>query len=188
MKFDSASDVTVLLRAWTDGDDAALDQLAPLVYAELRERAHRYMANERTDHPLESCALVHEAFLRMAEWKRIQWQNREQFLAVSSGLMRRVLVDFARAQASQKRGGASDTLLASDVMMASEQRAEKFIALDEALDELARIEPRKALVVELRFFGGLSAEEIASVLDINPFTVLRDWKFAKSWLRREIEG
>jgi RNA polymerase sigma-70 factor, ECF subfamily len=190
MDFKTDSDVTMLLRAWTSGDEGALQKLAPLVYADLRERAHRYMANERHDHPLESCALVHEAFLRMAEWKRIQWQNREQFLAVSSGLMRKVLVDFARAHASQKRGGLAGTLLPNlligDVLIA-EQRAEKFLALDDALNRLSRIEPRKARVVELRFFGGLSSEEIAAILDINPFTVLRDWKFAKSWLRREME-
>ena len=182
------SDVTVLLRAWRDGDDRALQQLAPLVYGELRERARRYMAKERADHTLESCALVHEAFLRMAEWKRIQWRNREQFFAVSSGLMRRVLVDFARAQTSQKRGGTAKSHACDETTLASQQRAEAFIILDEALNCLSKFQPRKARVVELRFFGGLSVDEVAAVLGVNPFTVLRDWKFAKAWLRREMEA
>jgi RNA polymerase sigma factor (TIGR02999 family) len=186
MKSESQSSVTVLLRAWRDGDEAALKELAPLVYAELREQAHRYMSKETSGHTLESCALVHEVFLRMVQWKRIRWQNREQFFAISAGLMRRVLVDFARAHAYQKRGGGVRPVVFNAALLVSEQKAEKFLALDEALDRLARLQPRKARVVELRFFGGLSVEEIATTLAINPSTVLRDWKFAKSWLRREM--
>jgi len=188
MTIEARSDVTVLLRAWRDGDEAAFAKLAPLVYTELRERAHRYMVNERSDHPLESCALVHEIFLRLTEWKRIQWQNREQFFAISSSLMRRVLVDVARAQGSMKRGGAAECAFAAATISVSQQRGEEFLVLDEALNRLSRVQPRKARVVELRFFGGLSVEEIARVLSINAFTVLRDWKFAKAWLRREMEG
>jgi RNA polymerase sigma factor (TIGR02999 family) len=180
------SSVTVLLRAWKDGDEAAFETLAPLVYAELRQQAHRYMRHERSDHTLESCALVHEVFLRMVEWKRIQWRDREQFFAISAGLMRRVLIDCARRHTYQKHGGNVRPVALDEATVASELRAEKFLALDEALNLLGKIEPRKARVVELRFFGGLSMDEIAQTLDIDPSTALRDWRFAKSWLRREI--
>ena len=183
---ESQRSVTVLLRAWRDGDDAAFEMLAPLVYAELRQQARRYMSQESPDHTLESCALVHEAFLRMMDWKRIQWRDREQFFAVFAALMRRVLIDSARRQTYQKRGGKMRPVMLDEAVLACEQKAEKFIALDEALNLLTKIEPRKARVVELRFFGGLSMEEIAQALKIDPSTVLRDWKFAKSWLRREM--
>jgi RNA polymerase sigma factor (TIGR02999 family) len=183
---ESQRSVTMLLRAWRDGDEAALETLAPLVYAELRRQARRYMSLESPDHTLESCALVHEVFLRMMEWKRIQWRDRQQFYATTATLMRRVLIDFARRQTYQKRGGSMRPVVLDEAALAAEQRADKFIALDDALDLLAAIEPRKARVVELRFFGGLSMEEVAEALNIDPSTVLRDWKFAKSWLRREM--
>ena len=166
----SSQEVTQLLLAWRQGEKKALDKLIPVVYEELRRLAHSHMRGERKDHTLQTTALVHEAYLRLLDCSRVNWQNRAHFLSISAQLMRRILVDYARSQRSLKRGGAAD-----------------LIEIDEALQSLAVIDARKCQVVELRFFGGLSAEETAEVLRVSPDTVLRDWKLAKTWLARELK-
>lgn len=179
-------DVTELLVAWCDGDQAALDRLMPLVYAELRRVAHRSMRGERADHLLQTTALVNEAYLRLVDVSRLRWQNRAHFFAVSAQLMRRILVDAARERNALKRGG--DLLhveIDADSMQAPERR-EDLVALDDALTRLATFDARKARIVELRYFGGLTAGETAEVLDISKVTVARDWKVAKLWLVREL--
>jgi RNA polymerase sigma factor (TIGR02999 family) len=180
----SDHDITRLLAAWRDGEQGALDRLVPLVYQELREQARRQLGRERKDHTLQSTALVHEAFLRLAGQSRAQWQNREQFFAVAARLMRRVLVDHARARAAAKRG-------ASPTRIALEDAPEPAVQPDVdvlALDRLAAVDERQARVVELRYFGGLSAEEAAKLLEVSPATVARDWAMARAWLFRELSG
>ena len=186
MKADSSVEVTGLLLAWRGGDDAALERMMPVVYDELRRRAYRYMAGERVEHTLQATALVNEVYLRLVDSKRVDWQNRVHFLAVSAQLMRRVLVDFARSKKSQKRGEREPRVTLDDGMIAAPERGEDLVALDDALKALESVDSRKSQVVELRFFGGLSAEETAEVLDVSPDTVLRDWKLAKVWLLREL--
>lgn len=179
-------DVTALLIDWRAGDAAAVEKLMPLVHGELRRIAKRHMAGERPDHVLQATALVNEVYLRLIDVRRVQWQDRAHFFAVAARLMRRVLVDFARAQKNQKRGGALHRVtLDQDLPVATETPAD-LIAIDEALQALAVDYGRKAHVVELRFFGGLSVEETAEVLEISEETVMRDWKFAKNWLMREL--
>lgn len=180
-------DITTLLLAWREGDQRALDALVPCVYAELRRLAHRHMRGERPDHPLQTTALVHEAYLRLIDSSRVRWQNRAHFFAVTAQLMRRVLVDVARTRGAGKRGGGVSMVeLREDLDAASEQSAD-VVAVDEALTALAAVDPRKARVVELRYFGGLTVEETAEVLQISPDTVTRDWKMAKLWLLRELD-
>src|SRR6185436_13092073 len=167
-------EVTRLLVAWGNGDQAALDELLPLVYQELHRLAHRHLGRERSGHTLETTALVHEAYLRLIDQKEVQWQNRSQFFAVAATLMRRILVDHARARQYQKRGGGAQQVSFDEALEVSDERAAEVVALDEALSELARFDERKSRLVELRFFGGLSIEETAEVLGVSPGTVMRD--------------
>jgi RNA polymerase sigma-70 factor, ECF subfamily len=178
--------VTELLLAWGSGDRSALDELVPLVHQELRRLARSQMRGERDNHTLQTTALVNEAFLRLIDLRRIRWQDRAHFLALSAQLMRRVLVDDARTRNYRKRGGGAATVALDDVAVAAPERAADLVALDEALENLARVDPRKSRVVELRFFGGLSVEETAGALNVSPETVMRDWRLAKVWLLREM--
>jgi RNA polymerase sigma factor (TIGR02999 family) len=180
--------VTGLLRAWADGDEGALERLAPLVEAELRRLARGYMRRERRGHTLQTTALVNEAFLRLVGARNVRWQDRAHFLGISARLMRRVLVDHARARGYQKRGGGAQRLTLGEGVAAAPGPRLDVVALDRALEALAAVDPRKARTVELRFFGGLSVEETAAVLQVSPDTVKRDWRLAKLWLLRELEG
>jgi len=182
----SSHHVTQLLRAWGDGDAGAFEQLVPLVYGELHRLARRYMAQERPGHTLQTTALVNEAYLRLVDSTHASWQNRTQFFAICAQVMRRILVDWARARQAAKRGGEAHPLELEEALVVSDKPGENLVALDDALRELAALDPRKSRVVELRFFGGLSVEESAEVLDVSVETVMRDWKFAKTWLRREL--
>ena len=183
-----ASQVTTLLRAWSDGDEAALEELLPLVEAELRRLARIYMAKERRGHTLQVTALVNEAFLRLVDAKGLRWQDRSHFLGISARLMRRVLVDHARARGYQKRGGGAERVTLTDALAIAPESSMNLIDLDRALEGLAVVDARKAKVVELRFFGGLSVEETAGVLHVSNDTIKRDWRLAKLWLLRELEG
>jgi|ERR1700679_370115 RNA polymerase sigma-70 factor, ECF subfamily len=180
-------DVSTLLRAWSDGDQNALDQLTPIVYDELRRLAGHYLRGERTGHSLQATALVNEAYLRLVDYKRMRWENRAHFFAVSAQLMRRILVDHARRH-NLKRGGGIQHIALEDTAVLDGDRDENLVLLDDALQALTRIDPRKAQVVELRFFGGLSVEETAEVLKVSPVTVMRDWSTARTWLYREMGG
>jgi RNA polymerase sigma factor (TIGR02999 family) len=186
MSSSSPQEVTGLLHAWSNGDESALDKLTPLVYAELRRLAGAYIGRERKHHTLQATALVNEAFLRMIGPAPVEWQNRAHFFAVSAQLMRRILVDFARSRGYQKRGGGALQVSLDEAAHAGPARAAGVVALDDALSALSKIDPRKARVVELRFFGGLTAEETGVVLKISPDTVLRDWRLSKAWLLREL--
>jgi RNA polymerase sigma factor (TIGR02999 family) len=183
-----ARQVTQLLVRWREGDHRAFDELMPLVYTELHRLAAHYMRGERPGHTLQTSALVNEAFLRLAGHEDIQWQDRTHFFAVAAQAMRRILVDHARRRGNQKRGGGGHKVALDEALVVSAERAEEVVALDDALARLAEIAPRKSQLVELRFFGGLSIEETAEVLQVSPGTVMRDWTFAKAWLRREITG
>src|ERR1700680_412540 len=178
-------DVSTLLRAWTDGDQGALDRLTPIVYDELRRLAGHYMKGERPGHSLQTTALVNEAYMRLIDYKSMQWQNRAHFFAVSSQLMRRILVDHARRH-NLKRGGGVQHVSLEETVMVGGDRAADLVALDDAMEALARINQRKVQVVEMRFFGGLTVEETAEVLKVSPVTVMRDWSTAKAWLYREL--
>jgi RNA polymerase sigma-70 factor, ECF subfamily len=180
--------ITELLLAWNEGEERALERLVPLVHDELHRLAHRYMAGERSDHPLQTTALVNEAYLRLVDSSRVRWQNRAHFFAVSAQLMRRILVDFARARHKLKRGGGAVQVSLDDALTISHEPNPALIALDHALKALAAVDERKSRVVELRFFGGLSVEETAEVLKVSSITVLRDWAFAKAWLLRELDS
>jgi RNA polymerase sigma factor (TIGR02999 family) len=180
-------DVSTLLRAWSEGDQAALEHLTPIVYEELRRLARYYMGRERSGHSLQATALVNEAYLKLVDYKRMRWENRAHFFAVSAQLMRRILVDHARRH-NLKRGAGVQHVELEDSAVIGATRDEDLVALDEAMNALAQIDPRKAQVVELRFFGGLSVEESAEVLKISPVTVMRDWSTARAWLHREISG
>ena len=184
----SRKDVTILLQAWSEGDTAAPQKLAPLIYKELQRLAKRYMRRESPQHTLETGALINEAYLRLADWKNARWENRAHFYGIASRIMRQVLVDYARARGYQKRGGGTRPVSLEDRTVGSPQRAPDLIALDEALDRLSKLDARKGRVVELRFFGGLSVEETAAILKVSPFTVIRDWNFVKAWLSREIRA
>jgi RNA polymerase sigma-70 factor, ECF subfamily len=186
MPFDSRHELTGLLQDWSEGDKTAFEKLAPLVYGELKRLARKRMAKEGSPHTLESGALVNEAFLRLVDWKSVHWQNRAHFFAVSAQMMRRILVDYARSRGYAKRGGGQRPLPLHDTAILSRNRAREFVALDEALARLDKIDSRKSKVVELRFFGGLSVDEIASVLQVSEVTVRRDWQFARSWLEQEL--
>jgi RNA polymerase sigma-70 factor (ECF subfamily) len=178
--------ITELLLAWGKGDQDALAKLTPLVYEELHRLARRYMAKERPGHTLQATALVNEAYLRLVDSSRVRWQNRTHFLAVAAQLMRRVLVDFARTRVSHKRGGDWREVTLDDGLVLINEPESDLAALDDALESLAKMDPRKAKVVELRFFGGLSVEDTAEVLQVSNITVMRDWNLAKSWLLREL--
>ena len=180
-----ATDVSHLLRAWRDGDQDALGELTPIVYAELRRLAHRYMRRERSDHTLQTSALVNEAYLRLVTYRRMEWESREHFFAVSAQLMRRILVDWARRN-NLKRGRGVPHLSLEEAAEVGVARSADLVALDDALTELARRDARKAQVVELRFFGGLSIDEAATVLKVSPITARRDWTSAKLWLYRAL--
>jgi RNA polymerase sigma factor (TIGR02999 family) len=183
-----ARNPTELLMAWGRGESHAFDQLVPLVHNELRRLAKQYIARERPDHTLQATALVNEAYLRLMDLKQIRWQDRAHFFAMSARMMRRILVDFARARRSDKRGGNAARVALDEALVVSREAGQDLVALDEALKALAAIHPRKGEVVELRFFGGLSLEETAEALHISVDTVKRDWRFAKLWLLRELEG
>jgi RNA polymerase sigma factor (TIGR02999 family) len=177
---------TALLLAWSQGESGALDALLPLVYEELHRLARRYMKNERVDHTLQATALVNEAYLRLIDVQRVKWQNRAHFLAVAARVMRRILVDAARARGSQKRGADARVISLDEALIVAEEPDQSLVALDEALSMLALIDQRKSQVVEMRFFGGLTLDETAEALDVSRDTVKRDWKFAKLWLLREL--
>ncbi len=183
----AVDDVSQLLRAWSNGDHRALDGLTPIVYAELRRLAHRYMRRERRGHSLQTTALVNEAYIRLVDYKRMQWQNRAHFFAVSAQVMRRILVEHARRH-NLKRGRGVRHVSLEDAVVVSEDPGVDLVALDDALNALSRADPRKVRVVEMRFFGGLSVEETATVLKVSPVTVRRDWSSAKIWLYRELTG
>ena len=184
----SSKEITRLLVAWSDGDDAALNQLAPLIHAELHRLAHQYMSRELPGHLLQTSALINEAYLRLIDWKNVHWQNRAHFFGVAAQLMRRVLVDFARDRRYLKRGGRAFQVSLSEAASFVVDRSGDFVALDEALKALAEIDPRKVKVVEMRFFAGLSVEEVAELLHVSKETVMRDWRLAKVWLLRELDG
>jgi RNA polymerase sigma-70 factor (ECF subfamily) len=180
--------VTGILLKWREGDEAALDELVPIVHDELRRIARRCMAGQRVGHSLQATALVNEAYLRLLDVQQVNWQNRAHFLAMSARLMRRILVDFARSKGYQKRGGGAVKVTFDEGLPVAAEPAQDLVALDDALEALARIDDRKSRVIELRFFGGLSVEETATVLAVSPETVMRVWKLAKAWLMRELRG
>jgi len=179
--------VSALLRAWTDGDQRALDRLTPIVYDELHRLAHYYLKRERAGHSFQTTALVNEAYMRLVDYKRMQWQNHAHFLAVSAQAMRRILVDRARRRNVKRGADAEHVSLDAEAVLCTD-RSTDFVSLDDALTTLAERAPRKAKVVELRFFGGLSVDETAEVLHVSPITVMREWKSAKAWLYRELAG
>ncbi|MGH9908562.1 MAG: sigma-70 family RNA polymerase sigma factor [Pyrinomonadaceae bacterium] len=179
-------EVSQLLMDWRDGDQAALDKLIPVVHRELRRLAHHYMRQERAGHTLQTTALVNEAYMRLVDHKRMRWQNRAHFFAVSAQVMRRILVDHARGRRYAKRGGGARKVPLDEAAFVSEGRSGEVIAVDDALTELESWDPRKGKIVELRFFGGLNIEETAGVLKISPTTVQREWRAAKAWLHRAL--
>lgn len=179
-------EVSQLVLDWANGEQAALDKLMPLVYDELRRVAHQYMRREHPGHTLQTTALVDEAYLRLVDQTHTQWKSRAQFFGIAAQLMRRILVDHARSHLYAKRGGGARKVALDEVAVLSPERGEDLVALDEALERLSAVDPRKCRVVELRYFGGLSVEETSEVLDVSAITVKRDWLIAKAWLRREI--
>ena len=181
------TEVTGLLLKWGQGDEAALERLIPLVHDELRRMARRQMAGERPGHSLQATALVNEAYLRLVDVQHVNWQNRAHFLAMSARLMRRILVDFARSKRYQKRGGGAAKVTFDEELIVTNEQGQDLVALDDALQALAKVDERKSRVIELRFFGGLSVEEAATVLKVSPDTVMRDWRLAKAWLLRELK-
>jgi RNA polymerase sigma-70 factor, ECF subfamily len=180
--------VTELLARWSQGDDAALAELTPVVYGELRRLAHRQMVAERTNHTLQTTALVNEAYLRLTDQTDPRWQNRAHFFAVAARAMRRILVSYARSRQSQKRGGGVLKVDLDEAVVVSPEESKEIVDLHEALERLATLEPRKAQVVELKYFGGLSYDEMAEVLKISSITVRRDWRFAKAWLYTQLQN
>ncbi len=185
---EQSAEITRLLRQWRDGDEGALDRLSPLVYRELRKIAHGYIRRERDGATLQATALVHEAYLRLVNAGSVDWRDRAHFFAVSARTMRRILVDAARARGREKRGGPQAHIDLEQTPDLSAGRGADLLAIDGALTALGQLDPRKAKVVELRFFGGLSVEETAVVLKISPQSVMRDWRLARSWLLRELSG
>jgi RNA polymerase sigma-70 factor, ECF subfamily len=185
---DQASETTQLLRAWADGDSGALEQLTPRVYRTLRRIAGYQMQNERSGNSMQATALVHEAYLQLIDVNNVSWQHRAHFFAVSAQIMRHILLDRARRRIAAKRGGTAERVNLDELPDLSGNRARELIALEDALNALAKNDPRKARVVELRFFGGLSVDETAEVLSVSPETVMRDWKFARSWLHAQLSS
>jgi RNA polymerase sigma factor (TIGR02999 family) len=186
MAADTPDDLTALLHAWRKGDDAARDKLMSLVYDELRRLAASYLRRERPGHTLQPTALVHEAYLQLIDQSQVSWESRAHFFGAAARLMRRILVDHARAHKAEKRGGGEERLELNEAIGVPEQKDLNLLALDDALSELARIDPQQSQIVELRYFGGLSIEETAAVLSISPATVKREWSMAKVWLYRQI--
>lgn len=182
----SVDDITGLLLAWGRGEQTALEKLTPLVFEELRKQARRYMRRQRSGHTLQTTALVNEAYLRLIDASRVQWQDRAHFFAVAAQLMRRILVDFARARGNLKRGGGAPVIALEDAPEVASERNADLIALDDALTTLAELNPRQSRIVELRYFGGLTEEETAEALQISPRTARRDWSLARAWLYREL--
>lgn len=181
-------EITQLLAEWSNGNQAALDKLYPLVYDELRRMAHRYMSRERKGHTLQTTAVINEAYLRLVEQRNVHWANRAHFFGIAAEIMRRILIDHARRYQYLKRGGGAQRISLDEVAVVAKERASELLALDEALDRLATIDPRRARVVELRFFGGLENDEIGEVLKISGNTVTRDWNMARAWLHKELSG
>ena len=182
------ADTTQLLRAWAGGDSEALQQLTPRVYSELRRVAARLLQNERPGHSMQSADLVHEAYLRLVNARDLDWQHRAHFFAVSATLMRRILLDRARRRVAGKRGGKAQPIDVTKTLNLGETKARELVALDDALNALAEVDPRKSRIVELRFFGGLSVKETAEVVKVSSDTVMRDWKMARAWLLTELSG
>ena len=183
-----AGEVTELLVKWSEGDERALDELLPIVYAELRRIADNYLRRENSGHTLQATALVHEAYMRLVNAQNLEWQNREQFFGISANLMRRILVDHARTVTAVKRGGDVPDLPLDEANAVSIESDESLLVLDEALNKLAEIDPQAARIVELRYFAGLTIEETAEILKTSPMTVKREWATARAWLHREIAG
>jgi RNA polymerase sigma-70 factor (ECF subfamily) len=184
----TSHEVTALLLAWSEGDQGAFDRLVPLVYAELRRLAKSYMRKERAGQTLQTTALIHEAYVRLIDAQNVQWQNRAHFFGVAARVMRQILVATAREHGSQKRGGRAQQVSLDEALVVGQEQDEDLIAIDEALSALAEVDARKAQVVEMRFFGGLTEEETATALRVSPETVKRDWRIARSWLRRRLSG
>jgi len=184
----AAHDITALLRAWSQGDQAALESLVPIVDRELHAIARRCLEARRHDPILETTSLIHEAYIRLIGGNQASWQDRVHFLAVCAKIMRRILVDHARARLTAKRGGGSPSISLNEALVVSAEPVSDVVAIDQALEALAKVDSRKASVVELRFFGGLTIEETAEVLKVSPDTVRRDWRLAKAWLLRELSG
>ena len=186
MESPTSQQITQLLQAWGQGEETALNRLLPIVNQELRRLARRYMFGEHPGHTLQTTALVNEAYLRLVNAREVNWQNRAHFFALSAQLMRRILVDSARARRGQKRGGENPKVTLDEGLVGPREKGEDLVALDDALKTFAQVDARKSRMVELRFFGGLSVEETAEVLKVHPNTVLRDWRLAKMWLKREM--
>lgn len=182
----SGDDVTERLVAWSRGDRAALDSLMPVVYAELSRLARAYLSRERREHTLQTTGLVHEAYVKLVDQKRVQWQNRAHFFGVAAQLMRRILIDHARARSAQKRGRAAVTVSLDEAPEIASDHDEGLVELDEALQRLGELDPRQARIVELRYFGGLSVEDVGLVMELSPTTVKREWSMAKAWLYKEL--
>lgn len=181
-------EITQLLAKWSDGNQAALDELYPLVYEELHRLARRYMSRERKGHTLQTTALINEAYVRLVDQRNVQWANRSHFFAISAQIMRRILIDHARRHAYAKRGGGARQVSLDETAAVIQDNLSEFLRLDEALTSLAQLDPRRSQVVELRYFGGLNNEEIADVLKISENTVIRDWNMARAWLHRQLSG
>jgi RNA polymerase sigma-70 factor, ECF subfamily len=188
MRAPRSDEITGLLRAWSAGDEEALEKLTPLIYQELHRAARRYMAGERSGHTLQTTALINEVYLRLIDAKQIDWQNRAHFFAVCAQWMRRILTDFARSRRYQKRGGGAPHIPLDEALVVGSQADSGLVELDDALKKLALVDERKSRVVELRFFGGLEVKETAEVLNVSSETVMRDWRLAKVWLVRELSG
>lgn len=182
-----AQEVTLLLSALTRGEQNAASKLVPVVYDELRRLAASYMRRERVDHTLQATALVNEAYLKLVEQRSVDWQSRAHFFGIAAQLMRRILIDHARGHSRQKRGGEQQMVSLDEALVFSEQQGDELLAINDSLDKLAKIDPRQAQVVELRFFGGLTVEEAAQVLGVSPKTVKRDWNVAKAWLYADLK-
>jgi RNA polymerase sigma-70 factor, ECF subfamily len=181
-------EITQLLAEWSDGNQSALDELYPLVYEELHRLARRYMSRERKGHTLQTTALINEAYVRLVDQKNVHWANRSHFFAISAQIMRRILIDHARRHAYAKRGGGAQQVSLEEVAVVAREQSAEIIRLDEALKILAKMDPRRCHVVELRYFGGLSNEEIAEVLKVSENTVTRDWNLARAWLYQQLTG
>ena len=184
----SDTDITELLVDWNNGDKSAMERLLPLVEKELHRLAHAYMRREDPNHTLQTTALINETYLRLVDQRRVQWQNRAHFFGIAAQIMRRILLNYARDQNRQKRGGKAIHVSLTEALIMPDEKDREIIALNDALDRLEAVDERKAKVVELRFFGGLTVEEIAEVLKVSTVTVLRDWAFAKAWLSREMQN
>ena len=179
-------DITEFLHSWREGDEAALEKLTPLVYRELHRLAAHYMRREKVEHTLQATALVNEAYVRLIDWKNVQWQNRGHFFGVAAQVMRRILVDYARSRCYNKRGGGARPMTLDEAPPVTDDKLAVLLEIDQALDRLAALDARRAQVVELRYFAGLSVEETAEALKVSPITVIRNWNFAKAWLLREL--